>query len=92
MGSVRSSGAVFDLVSRVIVALLAALCLVGPMFALASTKYNEPIKRVNIAAIVVFLFAVITSAGSSASNHEVFMMTAAYAAVVVVFVGETLYV
>jgi hypothetical protein len=35
------------------------------------------------------LFCIITSAAPQAKNHEVIMMTAAYAAVIVVFVGQT---
>jgi len=42
------------------------------------------------AALFAFVFAVFVAVSSRARNHEVFGITAAYAAVVMVFVGNAI--
>ena len=78
---------VVDSLARMLIAVLAAIFLIAPMVALS---YIEEKKiRLITATAFILCFCVVASLGSSAGNHEVVMMTAAYAAVIVVFVGQT---
>lgn len=76
-----------DSMARIVVAITSALFLVAPMLALS--YIDAKWARLLTASLFILLFCIITSAAPQAKNHEVIMMTAAYAAVIVVFVGQT---
>ncbi|KAK3297416.1 uncharacterized protein B0H64DRAFT_440882 [Chaetomium fimeti] len=76
-----------DYLSRLLVTILASLFLIVPMVVLS---YVEPKwARLLSASLFVLLFAVYVSLVSKGSNQEMVMCSAAYAAVIVVFVGQT---
>lgn len=62
--------------------------LLVPMVALVF--FNHSLKgTLSSATALIFLFAVLISWGSSALNQEVLLATAAYGAILVVFVANT---
>jgi hypothetical protein len=76
-----------DNIARILAAFLAGLFLLVPMVALS---YIQGKKYCLITTcLFVLLFAVVLSLASRASNQEVITTTATYAAVLVVFVGQT---
>jgi VIT1/CCC1 family predicted Fe2+/Mn2+ transporter len=76
-----------DYLSRLLVTIMASLFLIVPMVVLS---YVEPKwARLFSASLFVPLFAVYVSLVSKGSNQEMVMSSAAYAAVIVVFVGQT---
>lgn len=76
-----------DYLSRLLVTIMASLFLIVPMVVLS---YVEPKwARLLSASLFVLLFAVYVSLVSKGSNQEMVMSSAAYAAVIVVFVGQT---
>lgn len=73
-------------ISRVLVSLMSVLFLVIPMFALT---YIRPTGFLLLAAALFsVIFAFIVAVTSRARHHEIFGVTAAYAAVLMVFVGN----
>ncbi|KAF3014213.1 hypothetical protein E8E14_007950 [Neopestalotiopsis sp. 37M] len=76
-----------DSIARIVIAITSALFLVAPMLALSYIDVKWA--RLLTASLFILFFCVVTSAAPQAKNHEVIMMTAAYAAVIVVFVGQT---
>ncbi|KAF7522413.1 hypothetical protein G7054_g12159 [Neopestalotiopsis clavispora] len=76
-----------DSFARIVIAVISALFLVAPMITLSYV--NVKWARLLTASLFILLFCITTSAAPQAKNHEVIMMTAAYAAVIVVFVGQT---
>ena len=86
----------FDILLRVIVTITAAILLLVPVFVLfrlqpTSRKENERMNNYQILTIFVFTLAFSASCSifTNARRQEVFTATAAYAAVLVVFLGNT---
>jgi hypothetical protein len=77
-----------DRTARFLIALFGGLLLMGPMIAMSLVTVQN--NRIIIASIFVFAFSVFLSFISGASNQEVLAGSAAYAAVIVVFVGSAL--
>lgn len=76
-----------DALARFIVALTGGLALVVPM--LIMRIHQNPNKSLITTSIAVVLFSGVVSVGFKASNAETLGITAAYAAVLVVFVGTS---
>ena len=76
-----------DRLARFIVAITGGLSLVVPM--LIMRIHQSPNKSLITTSVAVVLFAGVVSVGFSASNAETLGITAAYAAVLVVFVGTS---
>jgi hypothetical protein len=77
-----------DNFARILFALIGGIFLLAPMVAMAyitSTKY-----LLVTTVLFVLIFAVILALSSKASNQELVAATAAYAAVLVVFVGNNI--
>ena len=77
-----------DNFARILFALMGGIFLLAPMVAMAcitSTKY-----LLITTVLFVLLFAIILALSSKASNQELVAATAAYAAVLVVFVGNNI--
>jgi ABC-type Fe3+-siderophore transport system permease subunit len=67
---------------------MSVIFLIVPMFALT---YIQPTGYILLAAALFStVFAVVAAICSRARNHEVFAVTAAYAAVIMVFVGNSI--
>ena len=79
--------AIVDRVARFIVAITGGLSLVVPMLILRLQE--DPNKSLITTSVAVVLFSGLVSVGFSASNAETLGITAAYAAVLVVFVGTS---
>jgi hypothetical protein len=75
-----------DSIARILMALLAGLFLLTPMVALSYINSKE--FSLITTCLFVVVFAIVLSLASKASNQEVITATAAYAAVLVVFVGQ----
>jgi hypothetical protein len=73
--------------ARVAMAVIAGVILLAPMIAL--TYIDVPKYRLITTCLFVLAFALMVSLASKASNQEVMAACAAYAAVLVVFVGQT---
>lgn len=73
--------------ARVAMAVIAGVFLLAPMIAL--TYIDVPKYRLITTCLFVLAFALMVSLASKASNQEVMASCAAYAAVLVVFVGQT---
>lgn len=85
-----------DNVLRAVVTILAAVLLLVPVFVLFKlqpTDKSEIERKSNYQILTVFIFTLLFSASCSiftqAKKHEVFTATAAYSAVLVVFLGNT---
>ena len=85
-----------DIVARMIVTVVAAMLLLFPVFALfrlQPASHAEFHRKSNYQILTVFLFTMLFSASCSiftkARRQEVFTATAAYCAVLVVFLGNT---
>jgi hypothetical protein len=76
-----------DMTARVIVSLVAGIFLLAPMFALS--YMNNKIWRLVTTSLFTLVFSVALSVMSSAKNQEIMAATAAYTAVLVVFLGQT---
>ncbi len=76
-----------DYLSRLIVTLIASVFLVVPMVVLSFVESQWG--RLLSASLFIFFFAVCVSLSSKGSNQDMVLSTAAYAAVIVVFVGQT---
>lgn len=76
-----------DNLARLFVAILASLFLLAPMIIL--TYVSSQTYHLVITCLFVLAFAVTASVASNASNQELMAASAAYAAVLVVFVGQT---
>lgn len=76
-----------DALARFIVALTGGLALVVPM--LIMRIHQTPNKSLITTSIAVVIFSGVVSVGFKASNAETLGITAAYAAVLVVFVGTS---
>jgi hypothetical protein len=76
-----------EVIIRVLVSAVAAIFLLAPMFALSYIDRKG--YRLLKTALFVLLFAVIVPVSSTAKNQEIIVAIAAYAAVLVVFVGQT---
>jgi hypothetical protein len=84
----RGSSASVDRLARVVIALAAVAFLIAPMFVLT---YVQPTGYVLLsAAFFAAVFGVIFALSSRAREHEVVGVTAAYAAVLMVFVGNAI--
>jgi cell division protein FtsW (lipid II flippase) len=73
------------LLGRFIMALFGGVALVGPM--LLMVLHNDLATTLSTASIAVFLFAAVVAFGSAAPPEVLVGAVAAYAAVMVVFVG-----
>ncbi len=85
-----------DNVLRAIVTILAAILLLVPVFVLFKlqpTNRSEVERKSNYQILTIFIFTLLFSASCSvftqAKKQEVFTATAAYSAVLVVFLGNT---
>ena len=85
-----------DNVLRAIVTILAAFLLLVPVFVLFKlqpTNKSEVERKSNYQILTIFIFTLLFSASCSiftqAKKQEVFTATAAYSAVLVVFLGNT---
>lgn len=85
-----------DNVLRAVVTILAAILLLVPVFVLFKlqpTNTSEAERSSNYQIVTVFIFTLLFSASCSiftqAKKQEVFTATAAYSAVLVVFLGNT---
>ncbi|KAL8919010.1 MAG: hypothetical protein Q9172_005165 [Xanthocarpia lactea] len=86
-----------DILLRVVLTILAAILLLVPvliLFTLQPTNADEVRRKGKYQVLTIFLFTMIFSASCSvftkARRQEVFTATAAYCAVLVVFLGNTL--
>jgi hypothetical protein len=78
---------IIEAITRLLVSILAGIFLLVPMI---SMSYINSKKYLLItASLFVLLFAVTLSLASKATNQELMVATATYAAVLVVFVGQT---
>jgi hypothetical protein len=77
-----------DRTARFLIAIFGGLLLMGPMIAMSLVTVQN--NRIIIASVFVFAFSVFLSFISGASNQEVLAGSAAYAAVIVVFIGSAL--
>ena len=85
-----------DNVLRAVITLLAAILLLVPVFVLFKLQpvdKSEIERRSNYQILTIFIFTLLFSASCSiftqAKKQEVFTATAAYSAVLVVFLGNT---
>lgn len=76
-----------DTAARVIMSIIAGIFLLAPVFAIS--YIDNKIYRLLTTSLSTFLFAVCFSVTSSAKNQEIMIATAAYTAVLVVFLGQT---
>ncbi|KAF2107044.1 hypothetical protein BDV96DRAFT_506785, partial [Lophiotrema nucula] len=76
-----------DIFSRLIITFLAVVLLMAPVIALLSTKEMRGVK-ILIIFLFTMAFSVALSLCTKAKRHEVFAATAAYCAVLVVFLGN----
>jgi hypothetical protein len=76
-----------EVIIRVLVSAVAAIFLLAPMFALSYIDRKG--YRLLTTALFVLCFAVVVPVSSTAKNQEIIVAIAAYAAVLVVFVGQT---
>jgi hypothetical protein len=74
-----------DYPARVILAACAGAALVVPMLIMAINM--TPTKSLITVPVAVFLFGLVASVTVNLSNTEIFLVTAGYAAVLVVFLG-----
>ena len=84
----RGSSASVSNISRILISLISVVLLVAPMFALTYIQLTGFLLMA--AALFSMFFAVVFAICSRARNHEVFGVTAAYAAVLMVFVGNAI--
>jgi len=85
---VPAGGPIFDAIARFLVALIGGALLMAPIIAMSFVDSQN--MRLVIASIFVVGFSIILSFVTSASNQEIIGGSAAYAAVIVVFVGSAL--
>lgn len=85
--SYQNTALITDVVSRIIVAVVAAIFLTVPLAALS----HEPRKSVQIGviSICIVIFAGLVSMTLRASNLEMLVVSAAYAAIISVFVSNS---
>ena len=82
----RGSSTSIFVISRILISLTSVVFLIVPMLALT---YIQPTGFILLAAsLFSVFFAIIVAISSKARNHEVFGVTAAYSAVLMVFVGN----
>jgi hypothetical protein len=81
-------GPIFDAIARFLVALMGGALLMAPIIAMSFV--NSQNTRLVVASVFVVGFSIILSFVTSASNQEIIGGSAAYAAVIVVFVGSAL--
>ena len=86
----------FDILLRIVITIIAAILLLVPVFVLfrlQPTSREEFERKSNYQILTIFIFTLGFSASCSiftkARRHEVFTATAAYSAVLVVFLGNT---
>ncbi len=86
----------FDILLRIVITIIAAVLLLVPVFVLfrlQPTSREEFERKSNYQIITIFVFTLAFSASCSiftkARRQEVFTATAAYSAVLVVFLGNT---
>lgn len=79
---------VVDNLAHFVMALAGGALLLVPMIVLVVFKGSLK-GKLSSAALFVFIFAVLISWGSSALNQEVLLATAAYGAILVVFVANS---
>jgi Na+(H+)/acetate symporter ActP len=68
------------------VALLGGAFLLGPMYALTYVRVQK--YQLMTAVLFVLSFAILVALGSKASNQELLGATAAYSAVLVIFINQ----
>ena len=76
-----------DLTARVLISIIAGVFLLAPMFALSYIEERR--YRLMTTSLFTFVFAIALSVLSEAKNQELVTATAAYAAVLVVFIGTS---
>lgn len=76
-----------DTLARLLIAVVGCAFLIVPMVALAYA--TSLLLRQLLVVMFVLFFAVVLALGSKATNQELLVATAAYSAVLVVFVGRT---
>lgn len=86
----------FDILIRIVITIIAAVLLLVPVFVLfrlQPTSGDEFERKSNYQILTIFCFTLAFSASCSiftkARRQEVFAATAAYSAVLVVFLGNT---
>jgi hypothetical protein len=84
----RGSSASISIIARVLMSFMSVIFLIVPMFALTYIQGTGYILLT--AALFAVVFAILVAVSSRARNHEVFGVTAAYAAVLMVFVGNAI--
>lgn len=77
---------IVEVLSRQLIGLLGGVCLVGPMIIMNFQSSTHA--RLFIVSVCVFTFALFTGITTKASNQEVLASTAAYSAVLVVYIGS----
>lgn len=84
--AVKPISASVDMVARLLVAVTGGAFLLGPMYALTFMRAQRD--RLVTVGLFVVVFAVVVELASKATNQEVVAATAAYSAVLVVFVSQ----
>lgn len=85
----RHVSPIVDSVARLLVAIFGGVLLLVPMTVLLLVE-SSPGLTLGIAFISVFIFSVVLSLVTKASNDQILAVTAAYGAVLVVFVANIL--
>lgn len=84
---IRNGAAIIERISRPIIALIGGLFLLVPMIIMSFV--DQANNRLIIVSIFVAFFSTACAMASKASNQELVSATAAYAAVLVVYIGTT---
>ncbi|KAL7918545.1 hypothetical protein ACQKWADRAFT_330544 [Trichoderma austrokoningii] len=84
--SSQDSTLIADIISRIIMGFIMAIFLIAPLVALS----NQPRKSIQIVIVSIFVvaFACLVSATLKASNLEMMVASAAYAAIISVFISN----
>jgi hypothetical protein len=77
---------VVDELARLLVALVGGGFLLGPMYAMTYIRVQK--YQLMTAVLFVLSFAILVAFGTKASNQELLGATAAYAAVLVIFINQ----
>lgn len=84
----RSEWNIVDKFGRIIVAFLGGAALLVPMILMSIPFKNKPKARVVTVSIAVMVFGVVLAISTKASYQEVIAATAAYTAVLAVYIGS----
>ena len=85
--SYQNTARLAEIVTRFSIAFLAGGSLIGPLAVLSQLQTQE--SRLTIVAVCITVFCLVVSLLSKASNHEAVAASAAYAAVLSVFVSNS---